>query len=46
MTNDDDFVAMQGNNFVFAVEPWVLPGFKAQQTSLHHCDHDHGRDRG
>jgi hypothetical protein len=42
VTNDNDFVAAQDNNFyVFAIEPWVLPGYKAQQiSSQRKCDRD------
>jgi hypothetical protein len=46
VTNDNDFVATQTNNFyVFAVEPWVLPGYKAQQISFQRkCDRDTDRE--
>lgn len=44
--NDNDFIATQTNNFyVFAIEPWVLPGYKVQQISFQRkCDRDADRD--
>ena len=42
VTNDNDFVAANANNFyVFAIEPWLLPNYQSQRISFNHrCDRD------
>lgn len=46
VTNDNDFVATQDNQFyVFAIDPWLLPTYQPQQISLHHrCERDREHD--
>jgi len=42
VTNDNDFVAENANNFyVFAIETWLPPNYQSQRISFNHrCDRD------
>ncbi|HEX9449883.1 MAG TPA: esterase-like activity of phytase family protein [Burkholderiales bacterium] len=42
VTNDNDFMAANANNFYFfAIEPWLLPNYQSQRISFNHrCDRD------